>query len=134
MAAATGNGATLTQSGLTVAIASIEVGGRMLPTVDVTLLSDTVTKLIAGDVLQQKPIVITYLFDSTDSDNVPTLSGTSVATTITWPSQGGTAATLIGTVINTDVDLPTFQNNERQEAKITMTPDGQTAMAFTVEV
>lgn len=134
MAANTGNGATLTQSGLTVAITSISVGGRTLPTVDVTLLADTVTKLIAGDVLVQKPIEIMFLFDSTDSDNVPTLGGASVSTTITFPSQGGTAATLIGTVINTDVDLPTLANNERQEGKIIMTPDGQTAMAFTVEV
>ncbi len=129
----TGNGATLTQSGLTVAIKTIDVGGRTLPTVDVSLLSDTVVKLIAGDLLEQKPITITYEFDSTDADNLPTLNGASVSTTVTWPGQGGTAATLIGTVINTDLTLPTFENNASQVATIVMTPDGQTAMAFTVE-
>ena len=129
----TGNGATLTQAGLTVAIKSISVGGRTLPTVDVTLLTDTVEKLIAGDVLQQKPITVVYLVDSTDADNVPTLNGASLSTTITWPSQGGTAATLIGTCINTDLTLPDFQNNVAQEATLVLTPDGQTPMAFTVE-
>lgn len=128
----TGNGATLTQSGFTAAIVSISMGGRTLPLTDVTLLSDTVEKLIAGDVLQQKPITVVFMFDSTDSDNVLTF-GASISTTITLPSQGGTAATYTGTCINSDDTLPNLANNTAQEATLVMTPDGATPMAFTAE-
>ena len=129
----TGNGAALTFSGFTAGIVSISAGGTTIDMVDVTLLSDTVQKFIADAVKKQKPISVVYSYDSTDADNFIVLDGASTSTTVTWPGQGGTAATLIGTTIVSDVTLPEFQNGQWQNGTAVFQPDGETPMAFTVE-
>ena len=130
----TGNGAAITFSGFTAGIVSISVGGTSIETVDVTLLSDTVQQFIANAVKQQKPISVVYSYDSSDADNFIAIDGVSTSLTVTWPGQGGTAATLIGTTFITDVTLPEFANGTWQNGTVVFQPDGLTPMAWTTEV
>lgn len=128
----TGNGATLTRSGFTVDIVSITIGEQTIDLLDVSLISATgFMKKISADLADAGEFSVEYLFDSTDAD--VTLGGAAASTTITFPSQGGTAATLAGTAICTSKKYPDLQNNELQTATATFTWDGVTGPAFTAE-
>lgn len=128
----TGNGATLTRSGFTVDIVSINIGDQTIDLLDVSLISTTgFMEKISADLADAGSFTVEYLFDSTDAD--VTLGGAAASTTITFPSQGGTAATLAGTAICTSKKFPDLQNNELQTASATFSWDGKTGPAFTAE-
>jgi hypothetical protein len=128
----TGNGATLTRSGFTVDIVSISIADQTIDLLDVSLISTTgFMEKISADLADAGSFTVEYLFDSTEAD--VTLGGAAVTTTITFPSQGGTAATLAGTAICTSKKFPDLQNNELQTASATFTWDGVTGPAFTEE-
>ena len=128
----TGNGATLTRSGFTVDIVSISIGEQTIDLLDISLISSTgFMKKIAADLADSGEFSVEYLFDSTDADVA--LGGAAASTTITFPSQGGTAATLAGTAICTSKKYPDLQNNQLQTATATFTWDGVTGPAFTAE-
>jgi hypothetical protein len=130
----TGNGATLTRTGFTVDIRSITIGNQTIDTLDVSLLSTTgFTEKISADLADAGTFTVEYLFDATDA--APALGGAAVTTTITFPVVGGsgTAATLAGTAILTDLKIPDLMNNELQVAQATFTWDGVTGPAFTAQ-
>lgn len=128
----TGNGATFTRSGFTVDIRSITIGNQTIELLDKSVLATTgFMEKLSADLADAGSFTIEYLFDSTDAD--VTLGGAAVSSTITFPSQGGTAATLAGTAICTDKKFPDLLNNELQVAQATFTWDGVTGPAFTAE-
>lgn len=133
----TGNGATLTRSGFTVDIVSIELRSQTIDTLDISLLSDsTWMRKIAADLADAGSITVTWNFDAGDTGELPTIGGAAVSTTVTWPihdSGNTTNATLVGTAITTEVKPPDFANNELQVATATFTFDGVTGPTWTVE-
>lgn len=128
----TGNGATLTRSGFTVDIRSITIGEQTIDMLDTSILTTTgFMEKVAADLADAGTFTVEYLFDSTDADVV--LGGAAASTTVTFPSQGGTAATLAGTAVCTSKKYPDLQNNELQVGSATFTWDGVTGPAFTAE-
>lgn len=130
----TGNGATLTRSGFTVDIRSINIGEQTIDLLDISVLSTTgFMEKISADLADAGSFTVEYLFDATDAD--VTLGGAAVSTTITFPVVGGsgTAATLAGTAICTGKKFPDLQNNELQVASATFSWAGGTGPAFTAQ-
>jgi hypothetical protein len=128
----TGNGATLTRSGYTVDIVSIEIGEQTIDTIDISLLSTTgYMEKIAADLADAGTFTVTLRVDAADADVA--IGGSAVSSVITWPLQAGetTAANLTGTAIFTGKGSVTFSNNELQERTDTFTWDGVTGPTFT---
>lgn len=133
----TGNGATLTRSGLTVDIVGINLTAQSIGTIDKSLLTTTTyMEKIAADLADAGGLVVEYNFDAADAGELPSVGGAAVSTTVTWPihdSGNTTNSTLVGTAIITEVKPPDFRNNELQVATITMEFDGVTGPTWTVE-
>lgn len=133
----TGNGATLTRSGLTVDIVSIQLSSQSIGTIDTSLLATTgFMQKIAEDLADAGTVTVEYNFDAEESGDFQATGGAAVSTTITLPitnSGNTTNATIIGTAILTDFQPPSFANNELQRASVTLTWDGVTGPTFSAE-
>lgn len=134
----TGNGATLTRTGMAQDIVSISLGSQTIETLDASTLATTTYKdLIAADLADAGTVTIEFLFDCNDASEFPTI-GEVASTQVSWPihpvpGTNTTKAKIVGTAIITDVKPPDFRNNELQIASVTMAFDGDTDPAFTVE-
>lgn len=129
----TGNGATLTLSGFTVDIVSIEIGSQTRGTGSKSLLSTTgFDEKFFHDLADAGSATITYLLDQGDA--LPSINAAVASATITAPLlSGSSAATYIGTAGFTEVSPPSFMNNELLIGKVVLTYDGVTGPTWTAE-
>ena len=129
----TGNGATLTRSGMTVDITSISIGEQRIDVLDKSLLSTTgYAEKVSADLADAGSITVEYLYDA--ADVALTLGGTAVSTVVTFPLASGTvAANITGTAIITSLKYPDLANNELQTASVEITWDGVTGPTLAVQ-
>jgi hypothetical protein len=127
----TGLGATVTFSGLSAPVVSIDMGDQTIEMLDSSHLGTTsFVEKVVGDLIDAGTITIETLFDTPDT---PLTTGTLQTLTVTWPQRGGesAAATLVGTAAVTSQSFPSLVRNEVQKATITFEFDGQTGPAYT---
>lgn len=136
--AGTGNGATVALSVSTVStcVTSIELPSFGIEDLETSCLGTTNYKtFVATDLADPGEITINYLFDPT-SDTL-LARGVAEVITITWPihTTGNTTnATFVADGYIREVNLPTLQNGELQEASIVFKLNGEdTEPAFTLE-
>ena len=126
MANDTGNGASYTFSGVTVAARRITVNEQTLGNNPIDVLSDTtwIAKQ-PHDLGEQGTVAIEHLFDPSDTDQVPAL-GTQGTLTITFDQlvTSNTAANITGSAHISAVKPPDFANNETLVGTITFQWDG----------
>lgn len=129
----TGNGATLTRTGMTVDITSISIGEQRIDVLDKSLLSTTgYAEKVSADLADAGSITVEYLYDAADA--ALTLGGAAVSTVVTFPlASGTTPANITGTGIITALKYPDFANNELQTASVEITWDGVTGPTLTVQ-
>lgn len=130
----TGNGATLTRSGMTVDITSISIGEQRIDVLDKSLLSTTgYAEKVSADLADAGSITVEYLYDAADA--ALTLGGAAVSTVVTFPlaSGGSTPANITGTGIITALKYPDFANNELQTASVEITWDGVSGPTLTAQ-
>lgn len=128
----TGLGATVTFSGLSAPVISIEFGDQSIDMLDSSHLGTTTfVEKVVGDLIDAGTVTIETLFDTSDT---PITTGTLASLTLTWPLRGGESskATLVGTAAVTSQSFPSLVRNEIQRATITFEYDGQTDPAYTV--
>lgn len=121
----TGNGASLTlaSGGFTTAmdIVSISPGSESVESLDVTTLASTGYKeYVPGDLKESPEISAEVLFDS--KLGLPD-AGTTHLVTVTWPKQGGTAATaatLVGKGFVMSTEYPELVSDTVQRCNITI--------------
>jgi hypothetical protein len=132
MAHNTGNGATITFTGVSGSIRSINPGAFKLAGIDDSTLATTdIQEMIKSDLHTCDEVEIEYLFDTDDS--LIDITNAASTLTITWPMDTGqtTAATLAGTAFVTEASFPTLANDELQVATVKFQFDGKTGPAFT---
>lgn len=128
----TGLGATVTFSGLSAPVVSIEFGEQTIDMLDSSYLGTTgfVAKIV-GDLIDAGDVTIEFLFDTPDT---PITTGSNQTLTITWPQRTGeaAAATMAGTAILVSNGFPSLVRNEIQRGSHTFEWDGQTGPTYTV--
>ena len=136
--AGTGNGATVALSVSTVStcITSVELPNFAVEDLETSCLNTTNYKTFqASDLTDAGEITVNFLFNQ-DSDTL-LARGVAEVITITWPihtSGNTTNATFVADGYIREVQLPTLQNGELQEASFVFKLNGEdTEPAFTAE-
>jgi hypothetical protein len=136
--AGTGNGATVALSVSTVStcITSVELPNFAVEDLETSCLNTTNFKTFqASDLTDAGEITVNFLFNQ-DSDTL-LARGVAEVITITWPihtSGNTTNATFVADGYIREVQLPTLQNGELQEASFVFKLNGEdTEPAFTAE-
>jgi|DEB0MinimDraft_4_1074332.scaffolds.fasta_scaffold03861_7 hypothetical protein len=136
--AGTGNGATVALSVSTVStcITSVELPNFAVEDLETSCLDTTNFKTFqASDLTDAGEITVNFLFNQ-DSDTL-LARGVPEVITITWPihtSGNTTNATFVADGYIREVQLPTLQNGELQEASFVFKLNGEdTEPAFTAE-
>lgn len=136
--AGTGNGATVSLSVSTVStcITSVELPNFAVEDLETSCLDTTNYKTFqASDLTDPGEITVNFLFNQ-DSDTL-LARGVAEVITITWPihtSGNTTNATFVADGYIREVQLPTLQNGELQEASFVFKLNGEdTEPAFTAE-
>ena len=136
--AGTGNGATVALSVSTVStcITSVELPNFAVEDLETSCLNTTNFKTFqASDLTDAGEITVNFLFNQ-DSDTL-LARGVPEVITITWPihtSGNTTNATFVADGYIREVQLPTLQNGELQEASFVFKLNGEdTEPAFTAE-
>jgi len=136
--AGTGNGATvaLSVSTISTCITSVELPNFAVEDLETSCLDTTNFKTFqASDLTDAGEITVNFLFNQ-DSDTL-LARGVPEVITITWPihtSGNTTNATFVADGYIREVQLPTLQNGELQEASFVFKLNGEdTEPAFTAE-
>jgi len=136
--AGTGNGATvaLSVSTISTCITSVELPNFAVEDLETSCLNTTNFKTFqASDLTDAGEITVNFLFNQ-DSDTL-LARGVAEVITITWPihtSGNTTNATFVADGYIREVQLPTLQNGELQEASFVFKLNGEdTEPAFTAE-
>ena len=136
--AGTGNGATvaLSVSTVSICITSVELPNFAVEDLETSCLNTTNFKTFqASDLTDAGEITVNFLFNQ-DSDTL-LARGVAEVITITWPihtSGNTTNATFVADGYIREVQLPTLQNGELQEASFVFKLNGEdTEPAFTAE-
>ncbi len=136
--AGTGNGATVSLSVSTVStcITSVELPNFAVEDLETSCLDTTNYKTFqASDLTDPGEITVNFLFNQ-DTDTL-LARGVAEVITITWPihtSGNTTNATFVADGYIREVQLPTLQNGELQEASFVFKLNGEdTEPAFTPE-
>ena len=136
--AGTGNGATVALSVSTVStcITSVELPNFAVEDLETSCLNTTNFKTFqASDLTDAGEITVNFLFNQ-DTDTL-LARGVAEVITITWPihtSGNTTNATFVADGYIREVQLPTLQNGELQEASFVFKLNGEdTEPAFTAE-
>ena len=136
--AGTGNGATvaLSVSTISTCITSVELPNFAVEDLETSCLNTTNFKTFqASDLTDAGEITVNFLFNQ-DTDTL-LARGVAEVITITWPihtSGNTTNATFVADGYIREVQLPTLQNGELQEASFVFKLNGEdTEPAFTAE-
>ena len=136
--AGTGNGATvaLSVSTISTCITSVELPNFAVEDLETSCLDTTNFKTFqASDLTDAGEITVNFLFNQ-DSDTL-LARGVAEVITITWPihtSGNTTNATFVADGYIRELQLPTLQNGELQEASFVFKLNGEdTEPAFTAE-